>query len=143
MVASEFATLTGLKESLGYFSWYLESVSACLSLVCVCLGALSEECAGGVSMLCAYVSFRICSASSSTLGTCLGSVVTGLQLPGTWSPLPFDREVSWSKAQASGSSEALEKEWWSWGDAWISCCQGLVLSFSGLVCSEAPGNPVS
>lgn len=40
LVASEFATLTGLKESLGYFSWYLESVSACLSLVCVCVWGL-------------------------------------------------------------------------------------------------------
>jgi hypothetical protein len=35
LVASEFATLVGLKESLGYLRRYLESVSACLSLVCV------------------------------------------------------------------------------------------------------------
>lgn len=56
-------------------------------------GVLSEECAGGwrcVSDVCLRL-LCICSASSSTLGTCLGGVVTGLQLPGTWSPLPFDR----------------------------------------------------
>lgn len=41
--------------------------------------------------------------------TCLGCVVTGhsLKVPGTWSPLSFDREVSWREAKASGSSVIL------------------------------------
>lgn len=38
LVASGFATLTGLKESLGYFRRYLENVSACFSL-CVSGGS--------------------------------------------------------------------------------------------------------
>lgn len=66
-----------------------------VSHLCVCGGGFflrSALEAGGVSL--SDVCLRLLcirSTSSSTLGTCLGGVVTGLQLPGTWSPLPFDR----------------------------------------------------
>lgn len=83
------------------------SVSHC-ECVCGGEGVLPEECAGGVSLMCAY-GLR---SASPPLGT-LGGVVTGLQLPGTQSPLPFDRGGFPGVRPKLLAALRPWREWWS------------------------------